>query len=80
MALTTRSTGTISPMQFESPLLTLSRPHPAPAMTPEGPLMLSIHPGMGSSQAAVTEILNKSKCRYRGTSGSTNGWSKDTNW
>lgn len=46
-------------MQLASPLLTLNRPHPAPAMTPEGPLMLSIHPGIGSSLAAVTRLPDK---------------------
>lgn len=55
--LTTRSTGTKSAIRSLLPRITLNNPQPTPTITPEGPFTLSIHPGIGSSFAAVTEIF-----------------------
>lgn len=54
MAFTTKSTGTHSAIQLGLTWAVRNKPHPVPATIPDGPLMLSIHPGMGSSATAVT--------------------------
>ena len=52
--LIVKSTGIISATSSALPLTTRRTPFATPTMAPVGPLMLSIHPGIGSFKAAVT--------------------------
>lgn len=56
IALTTISTGTTSATIFGPPQTALTSPTPQPTTTPDGPFMLSDHPGIGSAWVALTEI------------------------
>ena len=49
-----KSTGMMSPTRSGLVRITFRKPLPAPTMTPIGPLMLSVQPGIGSFAALVT--------------------------
>lgn len=55
IALTPMSTGKKSAYPSDLQYIVLITPFPAPINNPAGPLMLSVHPGMGSFHIGITK-------------------------